>query len=65
MKTKLVRLNVNLFFAVPENYEVTDTETIEHVKDITLHDANGDEIAEGAKRHESIETVDMMDLGDE
>lgn len=63
MKTKLVRLNVNLFFAVPENYEVTDMETIEHVKDITLHDANGDEIAEGAVSHESIETVDMTDLG--
>lgn len=61
---KQVRVNVNLFFNVPDTYKVTDCETVEHLRSVTLHDAFGDEIAEGVVSHESIETVDMSDTED-
>lgn len=62
MKKKLVRVNVNLFFEVPETYVVTDTEHIEHLRSVTLHDAFGDEIAEGVNWQHEIEVVDTTDL---
>lgn len=33
---KQIRLNVNMFFTVPANYKVTDTESIEFLGDIKL-----------------------------
>lgn len=64
MKTKQIRLNVNIFFSVPEDYKVTDTESIKFKGAVELHGENDKILATRASYHEITESVDMKDLGD-
>lgn len=64
---KQIRLNVNIFFSVPDDYVVTDMESIEFKGDVELWGGKADEthevIAGRVAYHETIETVDENDLG--
>lgn len=59
---KPIRLNVNIFFNVPDDYEVTDTESIEFKGEVELH-GNSGVISTNLTYHETIESLDLTDLG--
>jgi hypothetical protein len=60
---KQIRQTVNIFFSVDDDYEVTDTETVDNLG-ASLLDGTGRLVSYRVVSTESIETVDISDLGD-
>lgn len=60
--TKQIRLKVNIFFTVPKDYKVTDTESITFLGNIKLSGENDFELVFSPDNlyHETIESTEVL-----
>lgn len=61
--TKQIQLNVNIFFTVPQDYEVTNTESITFLGSVKLSGENDFELVFSPDDlyHETIESTEVLE----